>query len=103
MFDAQGSPTRLPTRGPPTPISDPTLLILTEDNSIHLTYMRYYHTGIRFLKRHLSTIGGVSTEMAPTVDVGDNINHTRRCIDAAIGLGYNGNHISRLEMWDIGR
>jgi hypothetical protein len=87
--NAQGDPMRLPPRGPNTPISDPTLLIVTEDHWVHLTYIRFYLPGIRFIKRHLP-FTGISTEMGNAMDVGDNSNNTRRCIDAAIGIGYNG-------------
>lgn len=86
---------RLPPRGPNTPISDPTLLIVTEDHWVHLTYIRFYLPGIRFIKRHLP-FTGISTEMGNVMDVGDNSNNTRRCIDAAIGIGYNGKIITML-------
>ncbi|KAF8965263.1 hypothetical protein BDZ97DRAFT_1918412 [Flammula alnicola] len=85
---ASGIPTRLPPQGPPTPVSDPTLVLVTEDNWVHLTYIRIYATGIRSIKRTLA-YSGISSETVPSVDVGENPNNTRQCIDAAIGIGYN--------------
>ncbi|KAF9484725.1 hypothetical protein BDN70DRAFT_872266 [Pholiota conissans] len=87
-INAQGDPTRLPPRGPTTPVADPTLLIVTEDHWLHLAYIRFYNSGVRFIKRYLPFNGGTS-EVTNVMDLGDNPNNTRRCLDAAIGIGYN--------------
>lgn len=63
--------------------------MVTQDNYIHVTYF-YRHThGLRTVKRSLQ-FQGVSKEQAIGPDYGEIPNHTRQCVDAAIGLGYNG-------------
>ncbi|KDR81679.1 hypothetical protein GALMADRAFT_239795 [Galerina marginata CBS 339.88] len=90
---ASGIPIRLPVRGPAIPISDATLLLVTQDNYVHLSYIRHYSSGLKTLKRSLIFFG-VSTESSPSpMDVGENANSTRQCVEAAIGIGYNENTI----------
>lgn len=83
-----GLPERLPPRGPPVPISDMTLLLVTQDHYVHLTFVRHYGSGLKTLKRSLM-LPGVTWENSLPVDATE-VNGTRHCVEAAIALGYNG-------------
>jgi hypothetical protein len=65
------------------------LLCVTQDNCVHLTYIRHFLPGPRTIKRSLG-FNGITSENAIPVDLGENSSYTRRCLHAAIGIGYNG-------------
>ncbi|KAF4615030.1 hypothetical protein D9613_003116 [Agrocybe pediades] len=88
-----GVPTRLPMRGPVMHISDPTVLLVTEDNHVQVVYVRQYLPGLKTLKRSL-LISGITKEAQPNpYDIVEQMGITRQCTDAAIGLAYNENTI----------
>lgn len=72
-------------------MSEPTLLCVTQDNCVHLTYIRHFSPGLRTIKRSLG-FNGITLENAIPVDFGENSGYTRRCVHAAIGIGYNGEY-----------
>lgn len=85
-------PTRLPFRGPTTPVSDPTLVVVTQDNNLIVFYYRYIVSGLRSIKRSL-VIPGLTMESPQSFNTTDglvNANGTKHCVDAAINIGYNG-------------
>ncbi|KIM49322.1 hypothetical protein M413DRAFT_21564 [Hebeloma cylindrosporum] len=86
--NAAGFLKRLPPRGPPIPVSEPTLLCVTQDNCVHLTYIRHFFPGLKTIKRSLG-FTGITLENTIPVDFGENSSFTRRCVHAAIGIGYN--------------
>jgi hypothetical protein len=80
---------RLPPRGPRTFISNPTLVLVTQDHHVHITYLRQYTSSFATLKR-LLTSPGITKEQFQATDVTENPRNNRQCIQAAIGLGYDG-------------
>ncbi|KAH9484366.1 hypothetical protein JR316_0003847 [Psilocybe cubensis] len=80
-------PTRLPLRGPKIPVADMTMLFVTEDNYLHVTYLRQYTNTLKTLKKSLNVPGVMKEGMSP-LDYGESPNH-RQCMNAAIGLCYN--------------
>lgn len=90
---APGGPTRLPFRGPKIPVADMTMLLVTEDNYLHVTYLRQYTNTLKTLKRSLNFPGVVKEGMA-TFDHAEGPNHVRQCLNAAIGFCYNGRIIT---------
>jgi len=93
--NSTGNPTRLPTRGPAVPVSSPTLFLITQDHYMHIKYHRYVVPGLRTLKRSLSVSGMTFETAQNAADPLENVNGTRQCIDAAVGLGYNGKALHR--------
>jgi hypothetical protein len=90
-MDPSGSSTRLPVRGPPTPDSGPTLLLVTEHHQFHVWYQPNYNPSIKTLSCALLTIDAVAdnknrTNNGPRLGPGG----VKLCISAAIGLGYGG-------------
>ncbi len=90
--NSSGVPTRLPSRGPTTPVSDPTLVVVTQDNNLIVFYYRYIVSGLRSIKRSLVVPGLMveSPQIFNTTDGLENANGTKHCMDAAISTGYNG-------------
>ncbi|CAA7271639.1 unnamed protein product [Cyclocybe aegerita] len=89
VANISGEPMRLPPRGPQTPISKPTLLLVTQDNCIHLTYYRQFLSGIRTMKRSLSFNGLTLENAAGASEIPEGQHSPRQCVRAAIGMGYN--------------
>lgn len=91
MTDDKGFTTRLPPRGPSTPISSPTLLLVTEDHRLHVCYFRAYMPNLKVMKCSL-TQPSIVLENQPNVmqDVPGGPGGVRVCKSASIGLGYNG-------------
>ncbi|KAJ7111538.1 hypothetical protein C8R43DRAFT_1159517 [Mycena crocata] len=90
--DEAGSPTRLPTRGPRTPVSNPTLLLVTETRSVTLCYLHQYGPpSLKMISCPLSAPGSVGE--TPVGDIRPNSMDQQRsikiCTRAAIGLAYN--------------
>ena len=81
---------RLPARGPIMHVSDPTMLLVTEDNYVQIVYVRQYIPGLKTLKRSLLHSGITKEMQQATFDIGEQLNGTRQCIDATIGQAYNG-------------
>ena len=50
VIDARGSTMRLPLRGPVTPMSSPTLLLVTEDHQLNMCYLRAYMPSLKLMK-----------------------------------------------------
>lgn len=90
--NSSGVPTLLPSRGPTTPVSDPTLVVVTQDNNLIVFYYRYIVSGLRSIKRSLVVPGLMveSPQIFNTTDGLDNVNGAKHCMDAAISTGYNG-------------
>ena len=80
---------RLPPRGPGAHISNPTLVLVTQDHHVHVTYLRQYTSSLATMKRLLSSLG-ITKEQPQATDVAENPRSNRQCIQAAIGLGYDG-------------
>ncbi|KAJ3517171.1 hypothetical protein NLJ89_g668 [Agrocybe chaxingu] len=86
VSNSSGEPMRLPPRGPQTPISKPTLLLVTQDNCIHLTYYRQFLPGIRTMKRSLSFNGLTLENAAGASEVPEGQHSPRQCMRAAIDI-----------------
>ena len=80
---------RLPPRGPRAFISNPSLVLVTQDHHVHITYLRQYTSLLATMKR-LLTSPGITKEQFQATDVSENPRNNRQCIQAAIGLGYDG-------------
>ncbi|KAF5381080.1 hypothetical protein D9615_004015 [Tricholomella constricta] len=87
--NAPGSSTRLPPRGPRTPVSSPTLLLVTQDHHVKIYYFRYYNPAMMVLSRSIAQ-SGTTVEGSPQLGGDANSSGIRQCFRAAIGLGYNG-------------
>ncbi|KAG5647224.1 hypothetical protein DXG03_000759 [Asterophora parasitica] len=81
------SSTRLPPRGPRTPMSSPMLLLVTQDHLVKIHYFRHYVPNMLVLSRSIAQ-PGATIEGSPQAG-GDAITGIRQCFRAAIGLGYN--------------
>ncbi|KAG6917963.1 hypothetical protein DXG01_017147 [Tephrocybe rancida] len=82
-----GSTMRLPPLGPRTPVSGPTLLIVTQDHNINVCYYRQYMTSLKFLTCSIAQPAmSIEGQIAP----GDSGSTIKQCTRAAIGVGYNG-------------
>ena len=80
---------RLPPRGPRAFISNPTLVLVTQDHHVQITYLRQYTPSFATMKR-LLTSPGITKEQFQATEVTENSRNNRQCIQAAIGLGYDG-------------
>ena len=89
MNSATSNLTRLPPRGPRTLISNPTLVLVTQDHHVHITYLRQYTSSLATMKRLLAS-PGITKEQFHASDNLENPRSNRQCIEAAIGLGYDG-------------
>ncbi|KAK2466856.1 hypothetical protein APHAL10511_001114 [Amanita phalloides] len=83
--DGSGSATRLPFRGPRTPVSSPTLLYITSDHRANLCYLRYYITSLKIISCSLDQKSIIS-ELSQLDH--NTISTSRECTSAAIGLGF---------------
>ncbi|KAF9535274.1 hypothetical protein CPB83DRAFT_841502 [Crepidotus variabilis] len=85
-----GDPARLPFRGPSTPVSNPTLVVVTEDNNVIIYFYRYVFAALRSIRRSLLNSGAtVESGQNHTVDAVDTPTPVKYCIDAGISIGYN--------------
>ncbi|KAG6874211.1 hypothetical protein C0995_003757 [Termitomyces sp. Mi166 len=82
-----GSATRLPPRGPRPPVSDPTLLLVNQNQNITVCYFRQYVQSIRFLT--CSTAQPAVTGEGQMLSADSTSTGIKQCFKAAIGLGYN--------------
>ncbi|KAJ3989410.1 hypothetical protein F5890DRAFT_1251657 [Lentinula detonsa] len=84
-----GIPTRLPPRGPSTPISNPTLLFVTQDHRLFVCYLRYYKpTLYMFSCSLLQSSVTIEQQQDNSQDPLDEVDTIRICINAAIGTTY---------------
>ncbi|KAK0210934.1 hypothetical protein DFS33DRAFT_1296412 [Desarmillaria ectypa] len=90
MADEHGSLLRLPTRGPRTPVSYPTLALVTQNHRLTLCYVRNYIPSLRMFSAPLNQYSVVhESSSMPTPEATDNGGLLRLCVTAAIGLGYD--------------
>ncbi|KAH0827179.1 hypothetical protein J3R83DRAFT_4871 [Lanmaoa asiatica] len=85
-----GSSFRLPSRGPLTPVSNPTLLLVTQAHQLHVCYLRTYVPPLKMLFCSL-TQPYFTTEGQPLGAMHDTPagpKTSRLCIHAAIGFIY---------------
>ncbi|KAI6045743.1 hypothetical protein EDC04DRAFT_2634728 [Pisolithus marmoratus] len=87
---SDGSCSRLPLRGPLTPVSSPTLLLVTQSHELHVCYARPYSPSLSFLccslvQPYFITEG---QSRAAFHDVPSGPRASRLCIKAAIGFMY---------------
>lgn len=91
-----GSTTRLPPRGPMTPVSSPTLLLVTEDHLINMCYIHAFMPSLKVMRCSLAHPSIISdTQQSPMQDPLNGPGGVKVCISAAIGLGYNGVFVLR--------
>ncbi|PBK78348.1 hypothetical protein ARMSODRAFT_947241 [Armillaria solidipes] len=88
--DEHGSFLRLPTRGPRTPVSYPTLALVTQNHRLTLCYVRNYIPSLKMFSAPLNQYSVVhENSSVPTPEATDNGGLLRLCVTAAIGLGYD--------------
>ncbi|KAI6118877.1 hypothetical protein EV401DRAFT_1862628 [Pisolithus croceorrhizus] len=92
ITSSDGSCSRLPLCGPLTPVSSPTLLLVTQSHELHVCYARPYSPSLSFLccslvQPYFITEGH---SRAAFHDVPSGPKSSRLCIKAAIGLMYAG-------------
>lgn len=85
-LDATGSASRLPLRGPQTPVSDPNLLYITSDHRANLCYLEHYRQ-LRVISCSLDQNGATSgvTQLDETISK----HVSKHCTLASIGLAYS--------------
>ncbi|KAJ7581322.1 hypothetical protein C8J56DRAFT_262447 [Mycena floridula] len=84
-----GASTRLDPQGPPTPVSNPTLALVTQNHHFTLCYFRSYIPTLKMMTCPLHRTVTV-TESRPNnpVETPSDLGTVRLCVKAAIGLGY---------------
>ncbi|KAF9246326.1 hypothetical protein BU15DRAFT_39687 [Melanogaster broomeanus] len=86
-----GSSSRLPSRGPLTPVSNPTLLLVTQAHQLHVCYLRTYVPSRKVIFCSLTqpyfTVEGQPLGAMHDTPAGPKT--SRLCIRAAIGFIYN--------------
>src|ERR1700729_111457 len=91
VTDNTGSTTRLPPRGPVTPMSSRTLLLVTEDHQLNMCYLRSYVPSLKVMKCSLTQPSVVMGDQSHSMhELSNGPGAVRVCIGASIGLGYNG-------------
>ncbi|KAJ7940556.1 hypothetical protein B0H13DRAFT_1938690 [Mycena leptocephala] len=86
----EGSPTRLPPRGPRTAVSNPTLILVTETRWVTICYLRQYAPSMRMISCPLSEPGSAAEgHPNPVEQVSNRPGSIKICTRAAIGLAYN--------------
>lgn len=82
---------RHPPRGPRTPVSSPTLLLVTQDHRVSICYLRHYIPSLKIITCSLVQPGTAVENQPNSVDEPPSESQSvRQCVHAAIGLGYNG-------------
>ncbi|KAH7889366.1 hypothetical protein F5I97DRAFT_1993976, partial [Phlebopus sp. FC_14] len=89
-----GSSSRLPPRGPLTPLSDPTLLLVTQAHQLHVCYMRAYNSSFKMLccsltQPYFTAEGQI---LGAVHDTPSGPKTSRLCVNADIGFVYNATH-----------
>nr|GAT53238.1 predicted protein [Mycena chlorophos] len=86
-LDDSGVPTRLSPRGPPTPLTNPTFVLVTEDRRVAVHYQPQYAQGQAPIKIASCSLTGPSNSGADSnATASANI---KICFRAAVGLAYN--------------
>ncbi|TFK76292.1 hypothetical protein BDN72DRAFT_830846 [Pluteus cervinus] len=81
---------RLPYRGPLTPISDPTLLLVMENRQIAVLYLRHYEPAFKLMRMSLDHPATVEEGQSQvSTDAPNSSDGVRRCFKAAVALAYN--------------
>lgn len=89
--DSSGQPIRLPTRGPRTPASNPTLALITQDNQFIVCYLRNFSQSLTMASCSLTrSSAAFPSQQNLESDVSSSSNTLRVCVRAAFGLGYDG-------------
>ncbi|KAJ7095311.1 hypothetical protein B0H15DRAFT_967571, partial [Mycena belliarum] len=93
-----GSVTRLPPRGPATPTSNPTLILVTETGWVTVCYLRQYPPlSLKMISCPLTEPGLVGEIQPHPMEQGTTrTGNVKICTRAAIGLAYNGMYASIL-------
>lgn len=92
---AEGSSFRLPSRGPLTPVSSPTLLLVTQAHQFHVCYLRTHLPSLKMLSCPLNQ-PYLATEGQPLAALHDTTTGpktSRLCTHAAIGFIYGGKYL----------
>ncbi|KAH7871762.1 hypothetical protein F5879DRAFT_999522 [Lentinula edodes] len=91
---SSGAPTRLPSRGPSTPVSNPTLVLVTQDHRLFVCYLRYYKPKLNMFSCSLLR-PSVIVEQEPdnSQETLDDVDSVKICINAAIGTTYSDSSI----------
>ncbi|KAJ6502473.1 hypothetical protein C8R45DRAFT_620728 [Mycena sanguinolenta] len=88
--DDIGSPTRLPPRGPRTPVSTLTLVLVTEARWVTVCYLRQYLPSLRMISCPLFEPASSGESQPNSLDqVPNRRGGVKLCSRAAIGLAYN--------------
>lgn len=87
-----GTFVHLPPRGPITPVSSPTLFLVTQDHRATLCYLRHFIPTLKMISISLTQADATTEQQSRSVPEPDNISALKLCSSAAIGLGYNGSH-----------
>ncbi|KAJ7449889.1 hypothetical protein FB451DRAFT_1052547, partial [Mycena latifolia] len=92
--DDAGLPTRLPPKGPRTPASNLTLILVTETRWVTVCYLRQYPPlSLKMVSCPLTEPGFVGETHPNPIEQGANRpGSVKICTRAAIGLAYNGMH-----------
>ncbi|KAI3610536.1 pseudouridylate synthase 4 [Moniliophthora roreri] len=86
-----GKPTRLPFRGPRTPVSTATVLLVTENRQVILCYFRHGASNFKMLSCSLSKPSFTNESTSKTeTEVANDLNTVRICTSAALALNYYG-------------
>ncbi|KAF9013889.1 hypothetical protein BDQ17DRAFT_1230808 [Cyathus striatus] len=87
---SSGTFTRLPLCGPRTPVSNPTLVLITQDHQVNICYFRDYIPTLKMIKSPINVPQRVLENKNPVPDESFHpLSGLRMCTDAAIGLAYS--------------
>ncbi|KAF8212153.1 hypothetical protein K438DRAFT_1806059 [Mycena galopus ATCC 62051] len=88
--DDAGLPARLPPRGPRTPVSNPTLILVAETRWVTICYLRQYVPSLRMISCPLfEPASSGEGQPNPLEQVSNRPGSVKICTRAAIGLAYN--------------
>ncbi|KAJ7774497.1 hypothetical protein DFH07DRAFT_732775 [Mycena maculata] len=88
--DDAGSPTRLPPRGPRAAMSNPTLILVTENRWVTLCYLRAYQPSVKMITCSLTEPGTLAESQPNPLEQGTRPGSVRICTRAAVCFAYNG-------------
>ncbi|KZT28426.1 hypothetical protein NEOLEDRAFT_1058289 [Neolentinus lepideus HHB14362 ss-1] len=84
-----GSLARFPTLGPTTPLSTPTLMLISEAYQVHVCFLRHESSNLKILTCSLASPSSMSENEASSLPgIARNPGGARICDCAAIGLAY---------------
>ncbi|KAJ7235441.1 hypothetical protein B0H12DRAFT_1027447 [Mycena haematopus] len=87
--DDTGSPSRLPPRGPRTPVSNPTLILVTETRWVTICYLRQYFPSLRMISCPLFEPTSSGEAQPNPLEQVTGPGSVKICTRAAIGLTYD--------------